>query len=115
MALGPRTPMAFLLFATLYNLIIGGCYGAFAALTLEAIGHGAAATKYTLIASISNVPIMLMTLVDGAAETRYGASGMLYTEAAWGLAAVVLFYGIVWISRTWSWAGLRRRMGLAAA
>lgn len=115
MALGPRTPLAFLVFATLYNLIIGGCYGAFAALTLEAIGKGAAATKYTLIASIANVPIMLMTLVDGAAETKLGSAGMLYTEAAWGIGAVALFYGIVWISRTWTWAGLRRRVGLAPA
>jgi hypothetical protein len=74
-----------------------------------------AKTKYTLIASISNVPILLMTLVDGAAETKLGSAGMLYTEAAWGVAAVALFYSIVWISRNWTWAGLRRRVGLAAA
>jgi MFS family permease len=109
MALGPRTPMAFLIFATLYNLILGGCYGAFAALTLEAIGHGAAATKYTLVASISNVPIMLMTLVDGISETRRGASGMLYVEAGFGVAAAALFYAVLWLSRGWSWDGLKRR------
>ncbi len=99
MALGPRTPMAFLAFATLYNLIIGAAYGAFAALTLEAIGHGAAATKYNLIASISNVPIMLMTLVDGQAQTAWGASGMLYTEAGLGVAAVAVYAAVARVSR----------------
>ena len=111
MALGPRTPMAFLVFATLYNLIIGAGYGAFAALTLEAIGHGAAATKYNLIASIANVPIMLMTLVDGQAQTAWGAGGMLYTEAGLGVAAVGLYAAAAWMSRGWKWPDMLHRPG----
>lgn len=110
MALGPRTPLGFAAFATLYNLVIGCAYGAYAAVTLEAIGHGAAATKFNLIASLANVPIMLMTLVDGAAQTRWGSGGMLLTEAAVGVAAVGLFYLVAWISRGWSWTGLRRAL-----
>jgi PAT family beta-lactamase induction signal transducer AmpG len=106
MALAPRTPIAFLGFACLYNFIVGFCYGAYSAVTLEAIGKGAAATKFNLISSISNVPILLVTLVDGWAETRFGATGMLWTEAGMGVAAVA-FYGMVAIAtRGMSWGAL---------
>ncbi|MDB5464490.1 MAG: AmpG permease [Phenylobacterium sp.] len=94
MAFGPRTPMAFLVFACLYNFVVGFCYGAYSAVTLEAIGHGAAATKFNLISSISNVPILVVTLVDGWAETKFGATGMLLTEAGIGVAGVAV-YGLV--------------------
>jgi PAT family beta-lactamase induction signal transducer AmpG len=115
MALGPRTPLSFMLFATAYNLVVGATYGGYAAVTLEAIGQGAAATKFNLIASLSNIPILAMTLIDGQAQTRWGSGGMLYTEAAIGVAAVALFYSAAWISRGWTWAGLRRRLGRAPA
>jgi hypothetical protein len=114
MALGPRTPLSFLLFATAYNLVIGCCYGAFSALTLEAIGKGAAATKYNLLASASNLPIMLMTLVEGQAQTRWGSGGMLLTEAACAAVAVALYAAVVFATRGWSWQGARRLIGRTA-
>ncbi len=107
MALGPRTPMAFLILATAYNLVIGCCYGAFSALTLEAIGKGAAATKYNLIASAANLPIMLMILVDGQAQMRWGSGGMLLAEAACAAIAVALYTGVVFGTRGWRWPGSR--------
>ena len=115
MALGPRTPLGFLVFATVYNLVIGCCYGAFSALTLEAIGKGAAATKYNLIASAANVPIMLMTLVNGQAQKLWGSGGMLLTEAACAAIAVALYAAVVFGTRGWSWGGARRLIGLAPA
>jgi MFS family permease len=109
MALGPRTPMAFLVFVCLYNLIIGFCYGAYSAVTLEAIGKGAAGTKYNLIASISNVPILVITLVDGWADTRFGGGGMLWVEAGLGIAAVAVYGLVAWATRGMSWGALFRR------
>ncbi|MDB5435968.1 MAG: hypothetical protein JWR47_2225, partial [Phenylobacterium sp.] len=47
-----------------------------------------------LISSISNVPILVVTLVDGWAETKFGATGMLLTEAGIGVAGVAV-YGLV--------------------
>jgi MFS family permease len=106
MALAPRTPISFLVVACLYNAVVGLCYGAYSAVTLEAIGQGAAATKFNLISSISNVPILLVTLLDGWAETRFGATGMLLTEAAMGVTAVVL-YGLVAVAtRGVTWGAL---------
>jgi len=109
MAFGPRTPMGFMAFATLYNFALGFCYGSYSAVTLEAIGQGAAATKFNLISSLSNVPILVVTLVDGWAETKYGATGMLYVEAGLGLAGVAVYTAVALATRGLSWGVLFRR------
>jgi hypothetical protein len=98
MAMAPRTQMMFIVFTLAYNFILGFCYAGFSAVTLEAIGGGAAATKYNLLASLSNAPIAYMTLVDGWAQRRYGSGGMLNVEAGVGVAAVVLFAAVAWIA-----------------
>ena len=106
MALAPRTPSMFVVFTLSYAVITGACYAAYSAVVLEAIGHGAAATKFNLMASIANVPVLLMTQGDGWLHDRGGANLMLYGEAACGVVAV-LFFGV--IVRLWP------KRGLAAA
>jgi MFS family permease len=91
MAAAPRTELAYSVFCLIYWFISGLTYAAFAAVVLEAIGLGAAATKYSLFASLSNMPIQYMTLVDGWAHTRWGTGGMLLTEALVGGLAVLVF------------------------
>jgi len=113
MAFGPRTPLAFLVFACLYNFVVGFCYGAYSAVTLEAIGQGAAATKFNLISSLSNVPILLITLIDGWAETRWGATGMLLTEAGIGVAAVAVYSLVAAATRGMSWGVLFGKRAVA--
>ncbi|HZZ66775.1 MAG TPA: MFS transporter, partial [Phenylobacterium sp.] len=103
MALTPRTPLSFLIWACVYNATTGFCYGAYSAVTLEAIGKGAAGTKFNLISSISNAPILTVTLVDGWAETHFGATGMLYVEAAMGLAGVAIYALVAVATRGLSW------------
>jgi MFS family permease len=98
MALAPRTQMMFVVFTLAYNFVLGFCYAGFSAVTLEAIGGGAGATKYNLLASLSNTPIAYMTLVDGWAQKHYGSGGMLNTEAGIGVAAVVLFAAVAWLA-----------------
>jgi hypothetical protein len=99
MGLAPRTPWTFLLFSSLYNAVVGFCFGAYSAVTLEAIGKGAAGTKFNLISSISNAPILLVTLVDGWAEEKLGAVGMLYVEAAMGLSGVAVYALVAYLTR----------------
>ena len=91
MALSPRTEAMYVTFVTLYWFVTGFTYAAFSAVVLEAIGVGAAATKYNVFASLSNMPIAYMTLVDGWAHTRWGAGVMLAAEAGICLTAVVFF------------------------
>jgi MFS family permease len=94
MALAPRTEAMFVVFTLTYAFIQGLTYAGFTALVLEAIGLGAAATKFNLYASLSNMPIAYMTLIDGWAHTRWGAAGLLNVEAAIGVAGIVVFVGI---------------------
>lgn len=91
MALAPRTELMYIVFTLAYALITGLTYAGFSAVVLEAIGRGAAATKYNVFASLSNIPIAYMTVADGWARTRWNESAMLYTEAAVGVAALLCF------------------------
>jgi PAT family beta-lactamase induction signal transducer AmpG len=91
MALSPRTSNQFVFWTSTYNFVVGLCYAAYCAIALEAIGRTAAATKFSFLSALSNAPIMLMTFVDGAANTRWGTSGMLWTDACCGVAGIVAF------------------------
>jgi len=91
MAFFPHTQVMYIVWTLLYAVGSGLAYAAFNAFTLEAIGKGAAATKFELYAGVSNAPIMIMTSVAGFAYAKWGASGMLNTEAVCALVGVVLF------------------------
>lgn len=88
-ALSPRTQEMYIVYVGLYQLIAGFCYAAFGAVVLEAIGKGAAATKYNLLAGIANLPIIYMAYLDGKAHVwhapawlpQQGSTLMLLTEA----------------------------------
>lgn len=91
MAIAPRTEAMFVVFTCLYAFIMGFSYAAFGAVVLEAIGAGAAATKYNLLASVANVPIIYLTEIDGWAHSFWGSGGMLVTEAVVAVAGTGLF------------------------
>jgi hypothetical protein len=74
---------------------------------LEAIGKGAAATKYSLFASLSNMPIYYMTNVEGWAHDRWNAAGMLFTEAVLCAVGAALFLALA------AWLLPKRRPRLA--
>jgi len=99
MALAPRTESMYILFTLAYAFIQGLTYAAFTAVVLEAIGHGAAATKYNVFASLSNMPIAYMTVVDGWAHERWGAAGLLNVEAIFGVVGIVVFVAIAMATR----------------
>jgi predicted MFS family arabinose efflux permease len=102
MALAPRTETSYVIFTMIYALIMGLTYAGFSAFVLEAMGTGAAATKYSVFASLSNTPIAYMTSIDGWAHARYGPAGMLYTEALFGFSGLVLFVGVLMgVRRMW--------------
>jgi MFS family permease len=106
MALAPRSEAMYVVFTLVYALITGLTYAGFSAVVLEAIGRGAAATKYNVFASLSNIPIAYMTVADGWARTRWNESAMLYTEAAVGVGALLLFGAVA--------ATVRRRQSVAS-
>lgn len=97
MALAPRTEAMYAVFTSLYAFMTGLTYAGFSAFVLEAMGKGAAATKYNVFAALSNTPIAYMTTIDGHAHERHGAGGMLYTEAVWCVGGLVAFGLVAWI------------------
>jgi hypothetical protein len=95
MAFAPRSQPMYIFWTCLYAVITGLTYAGFTAFVLEAIGTGAAATKYNVFASLSNAPIYYMTLIDGWAYARRGAAGMLNTEAAICILGMLLFVAML--------------------
>jgi len=99
MAIAPHTEAIYIFWTSLYAFLLGLSYAGFSAFVFDAIGKGAAATKFTVYAALSNAPIYYMTIVDGWAHTRFGPSGMLNVEAAVGVLGVAVFVGLLWFVR----------------
>ncbi len=99
MAASPRTASLFAFFTLLYAFMLGLSYAGFGAVTLEAIGAGAAATKYNIITGLSNIPLTYEALIDGWAQTRYGSGGMLGIEALLGVLAVAVYIAAAALTR----------------
>ena len=95
MAYSPHTEIMYITWTSLYSLTLGLSYAGFSAFVFEAIGKGAAATKFTVYASLSNAPIYYMTIINGWAHTHYGPTGMLNTEAAFGVLGIILFFALL--------------------
>ena len=100
MAVAVRSTAAFSTGVLFYAFAGGFAYAAFSALVLFAIGRGAAATKYAVLSSFGNLPLIYMTALNGWSHDRYGSAGMLVIEA---LAAIifVLFasFAVAWLRR----------------
>jgi MFS family permease len=99
MAIAPHTPAMFAVFALTYQVIGGMAFGAYAAVALEAIGAGAAATKFNLLASVANAPLLYCALIEGWVAKRYGASAMLASEAVMAVAGALLFAAFAALTR----------------
>jgi MFS family permease len=106
-AFSPRTETMYILYVGLYMLIAGFCYAAFGAVVLEAIGKGAAATKYNLLAGIANAPIMYLSWLDGQAHVWHapswlpqdGTTLMLLTEALVPLAGTTVLVAFYFLTK----------------
>jgi MFS family permease len=94
MAAAARSVPMFVFFTLLYSFIQGFNYASFSAVVLEAIGRGAAATKYNIFAALSNFPIQYVGLLDGWAYERWHTNGFLAMDAVTGLIGVAIFYAV---------------------
>lgn len=94
MAVSPNTVRMYVVWNMIYSLGVGLSYAAFTAMVLVAIGRSAAATGYNVFASLSNFPIWWLGLLLGWAADHYGPRAMLMTEAALGIAGVIVFIAI---------------------
>jgi len=90
LAVMPRTAPVYAAGVLAYALVLAICFATWSALILHAIGRGVAATKYALLSSAGNVPVIYMTAFDGWAYARWGASGLLVSEALLAAACIAL-------------------------
>jgi PAT family beta-lactamase induction signal transducer AmpG len=97
-ALGPRVPWAYAIGVLVYTFFNGIAFACFSALVLETIGHGTVATKYNIFASLANLAVTYMTLVDGQAYKGGHESRLLFADAGAtfiGIAAMFVFMRIL--------------------
>lgn len=91
MAASPPTVTMYVVWCLAYAWALGICYATFTALVLDAMGHGSAATKYTIYASLSNFPLWWLGLALGGVADVHGPATMLVAEALIALAGVTVF------------------------
>lgn len=91
MALTRHDQTHYIVFVLLYNFISGVCYAGFSAVTLEAIGGGAAATKYNVFACLANIPSAYLAAIEGWARTHHGVNAFLYVDFAAALVGAIIF------------------------
>jgi MFS family permease len=94
MALCPHAVLMYIVWTLGYALVNGFVNGAYAAFCLEASGRGAAASKFEIYSSASYLPLYFMFWVSGSAYSKWGASGMLNTEAVVALLAAAIFFTV---------------------
>lgn len=75
----------------LYALFMGMANAAFSAAILKAIGNNLAATKYAIISSIANIPIVYMTAFNGWLHDAYSVKIMLMGESLLGILFALIF------------------------
>ncbi|HVR64078.1 MAG TPA: MFS transporter, partial [Polyangia bacterium] len=100
MAFAPQTPFTYGLLCIGYSLATGLCYGTFTGFVLELSGGAAAATKYNVFASLSNIPIWYMTRLDGWTADRHGALRMLLVDAAAGFVGIAALAVVLAVVRS---------------
>lgn len=75
-----------------YSFAIGIVNAGFSGLLLHALGSkGLVSTKYSLMSSIGNLPVVYMTAFDGWVHDKYGTRSMLLGESVVGIFFVLLF------------------------
>jgi hypothetical protein len=91
MAITPATVAMYVTWNLIYAFGVGLGYASFTAVVLDAMSPGSAATKYTVLVSLSNFPLWWLGLVLARVADQHGIQAMLYTEAALGFAGVAVF------------------------
>jgi PAT family beta-lactamase induction signal transducer AmpG len=100
--LGPMNPRTYLLGTTLYLLTVGGCYAVFTAVVLEFMGASgkSGCTRYSIINSLGNVPVLYMLRVDGWGGERFGGRGVAGAECVVGaVGSAMLLSWFLWRGR----------------
>ncbi len=103
MAISPMAPYVYIVGVLAYSFGVGLLNAAFSSVLLYAVGTRNASTKYAMLASLGNLPVVYMTAVDGWAHDKFNSKYMLILEAALCMAFVIICIFVVnWMnSKKW--------------
>jgi predicted MFS family arabinose efflux permease len=82
MSVFPMQPYVYISGVLAYSFGLGLINAAFTGVILYAIGKKNASTKYALLSSLGNLPVVYMTTFDGWAHDAFNNKFMLVAEAA---------------------------------
>ena len=91
-ALMPLQPVVYISGVLAYTFGIGLINAACTSVILFAIGKKNVVTKFSLLISLANFPVIYMTAFDGWAHDKYNSRYMLLAEAAIGFLSVLLLF-----------------------
>lgn len=95
MAVMPYKPVVYIVGVLAYAFSMGLGYAAFTAIIIFVIGKKNVATKYSLLASLGNLPVVYMTSFDGWMHDKFNSRYMLSAEAIIGAFFVIIFFLIL--------------------
>lgn len=91
MAVLKMQPSVFAAGVLVYGFTTGLVYGAYTALLLYACGKKYVPTKFSLLSSLGNLPVVYMTAIDGWVHDKHNSRYMLMSEAVIGVLFVIIF------------------------
>jgi len=89
--LAPHDAAGFAAIVLVNSAFTGLAYGSVLAVIFERLETVGAATINGVLGSLSNLPVLLVTMILGAVQSRAGSTAMLVTEAGLGVVSVVLY------------------------
>jgi PAT family beta-lactamase induction signal transducer AmpG len=95
MAVSPLQPYVYVSGVLAYAFGLGLLNAAFSSVILYAIGKKNASTKYALLSSLGNLPVVYMTAFDGWAHDLYNSRFMLLSEAGIGTVFIVICFIVI--------------------
>jgi len=99
MALCPHTPLSFAVFVLLNSALTGLAFGSVTAVIFDRLEALGGATVGGALASLCNLPVVIVTVLIGSIQAHHGTIAMLLVEAGLGVASVALYALLVWFRR----------------
>lgn len=87
LALAPMHPAEYYVGVAAYMLTTGCCYGFFLGVVMVTLGDAgkSASSRYTILVSLGNLPVVYMTKVEGWGYSLFGVRGVPAMDAAGNL------------------------------
>jgi len=106
LSLGPQRPTIYFASTVLFLFTVGAGYALFTAVSLEFLGGSgkSGSSRYAIINSLGNVPVVYMTWLDGRGYAHWGPRGMPGIDALVSAVLILILLGHFVFSR-------RRKIG----